>query len=584
MTRTGQIRRLRGWLWSARRPGAIYLLVTVLAGATTPALAWATKLLLDSLDHPRRELAVAALLLIIISLSAAIMPVLAGLASARLRHVLTEVAVKDTLVETERHSTLAELESPTWQYQIRAADIAARDAPMRLVQGVCGGIQAGITVTLFSVALWSIQPWMAAAVVVGGAPLWFVERHLATYAVGTTHATIPFERTHMLFAGLLWDPRVAPETKLFGSGPALLERSIAALRTSNRIQWRREKYQTFWKLASAAFMTLFVGIGLLLLVTQEPGPTPGEVTLFLAAVLATQQSVLALVEQLSGTREGLLALAQSSALMAPRSVGQTCLPKRPRRGLDVDSVVFRYNQGVDPVLDQVSLHIPPGNRIAVVGPNGAGKTSLLKVAAGLYPVESGTITYDGDPIADADVIRRITAVFQEPARYDLTVRENITISDQQGRERDPTMPARVVGLHDRITALPRGYETVLSRTVELGETQEVKTYFSGGEWQRVAMARALFRTQAQVLLLDEPAAHLDSVAANATVDLVKQWTDLDPIRSVLMVTHRLSHVVEFDQIYVMDQGRVVEKGTHCELLELGGSYARLWDAADSDIS
>lgn len=333
-----------------------------------------------------------------------------------------------------------------------------------------------------------------------------------------------------------------------------------------------------WGVGVGVSMALLLGLGLAQVLSRSERPTAGDVTLFLAAVVAMQQAVLALTDQVSMAGEGLLALRQSRQIVASPRASKPISPDVTAGangdGLRLENIVLRYPGSSRAALDGVSVHFFAGSMTAVVGANGSGKTSLLKVAAGLYAPESGTVSIAGMPIND-EANDRFTAVFQEPTRYDLSVAENIAISDH-GRKHDYVPAARTARLHGRIAALPQGYETVLSRSVELSGQVGESTYFSGGEWQRLATARALHRDRAGIFLLDEPAAHLDAAATSDTLDVIDAW--MSPSRCVVMVTHRLDHARRMDRIVVMEHGRIVEDGNHEDLMDREGTYSRMWEA------
>ncbi len=237
-----------------------------------------------------------------------------------------------------------------------------------------------------------------------------------------------------------------------------------------------------------------------------------------------------------------------------------------------EQVSFRY-PGTEPlVLDQVDLEIGSGEIVALVGLSGSGKSTLAKLAVGLYRPTTGRITWDGVDVADIDRAvywRSLSAVFQNYAEYGLTARENVALGDHH-RLHDVAAvaeAARRAGVAETIEALPGGYETLLNRSFDEGTT------LSKGEWQRLAVARAFFRDDAPVLLLDEPASALDPLAEQ---ELNRRLLDLCRGRSVLLISHRFSTVRTAHRICVLDGGRVAELGTHADLLAAGGVYAQLY--------
>jgi ATP-binding cassette subfamily B protein len=237
--------------------------------------------------------------------------------------------------------------------------------------------------------------------------------------------------------------------------------------------------------------------------------------------------------------------------------------------IDVD---FTYPGAGKPTLFDVSLHIAPGETVAVVGENGAGKTTLVKLIARLYDPDDGQILFDRINIRDlsTDYLHRtISFVFQHFGRYVATAGDNIAYGDWEALLDEPeavSQIARAAGIDRMIEAMPQQYETMLGR--EFGEYD-----LSGGQWQRLAIARALAR-RPSLLILDEPTANLD---AKAEFQLFSDFKNLAQKRTTILISHRFSTVSIADRIIVMDQGRVIESGTHDALIAQDGHYAMLYD-------
>lgn len=248
-------------------------------------------------------------------------------------------------------------------------------------------------------------------------------------------------------------------------------------------------------------------------------------------------------------------------------------PARIREGIRFNDVTFRYPGSARPAVQQLSLTLPAGRVVAIVGPNGAGKTTLVKLLLRFYDVEEGSITVDGIDLRDLalrDLRRLSTVLFQFPIRYHLPAAENIAVGDRQRPATPEALEAaaRGAGAHDLIAGLPEGYGTHLSKLFGPG------VELSGGQWQRIATARAYFR-ESPVIILDEPTSAMDSWAE---ADWFARLQQLARGRTSLVITHRFTIAMRADIIHVMDGGRIVESGTHAELLALKGLYARSWAA------
>jgi ATP-binding cassette subfamily B protein len=248
------------------------------------------------------------------------------------------------------------------------------------------------------------------------------------------------------------------------------------------------------------------------------------------------------------------------------------VPRPIQQGIEFRNVSFRYPDRDDWALRELNLTIRSGEKIALVGANGAGKTTLIKLLTRLYDPTEGQILLDGVDLRDYDLedLRlSIGVIFQDFVRYQVSARENIGFGQIKDLADEPRILAAAErgGADEVVERLPQGYDTLLGRWFEKGAE------LSGGQWQKIALGRAFMR-DSEVLVLDEPTAALD---AEREYEIFQRFRDLTAGRIALLISHRFSTVRMADRIVVIEGGRLTELGTHAELLELGGTYARLFN-------
>jgi ATP-binding cassette subfamily B protein len=237
-----------------------------------------------------------------------------------------------------------------------------------------------------------------------------------------------------------------------------------------------------------------------------------------------------------------------------------------------EGVSFTYPGATEPAVNDVSFHLRPGRSLALVGENGSGKTTLIKLLTRLYVPTAGRILLDGLDLGEwspAALRRRVGVIFQDFARYQLKVGENIGVGDvahfdDEARWREAAALSMAAPF---VEDLPEGYQTQLGKWFKDGRE------LSGGQWQKIALARAFIREGADILVLDEPTAAMD---ARAEAQVFEQFRDLARERMVILISHRFSTVRMADEILVIQGGRVLEQGNHESLMQLGGHYSHLF--------
>ena len=372
--------------------------------------------------------------------------------------------------------------------------------------------------------------------------------------------------------------RSGTELRLFGWGPKYRE-AFQTLRT--RLREGKTKLitrQTVAKLFAAGVALLTFGAVLAWLLGEAMGgrATLGDLALVYGAFSSGQGLMHALLASAGQIFTNVLFLRNLFEFLDLEPViGDPVDPRPPPAaltdGIWFCGVDFCYPGSERPVLEGFDLHIPAGKTVAIVGFNGAGKSTLVKLLCRFYDPDAGHIEWDGHDLRRfrlRDLRDRIAALFQSPLHYYETAGDNIALAlpEQQPTPEAIQRAARGAGADEVIESLPAGYAT------HLGKWFAVGAELSGGEWQRVALARAFLR-DAPLVILDEPTSAMDSWAEAAWLE---RFHALVRGRTAVVITHRFTTAMYADIIHLMDDGRIVESGTHDELVRRGGPYARSW--------
>jgi ABC-type multidrug transport system fused ATPase/permease subunit len=377
--------------------------------------------------------------------------------------------------------------------------------------------------------------------------------------------------------------RDAPkELRVFGLHTWVVERYVREWTAGFRAVWERRGNNVKWSILMGG-LQLVANVGAILLV----GRAALDGSLPLTEVATTVPAILAIGVSGNGygvvqVRRGLSAYRAMSELPGtiaerhpePSATAEHRIETMPAREIRFENVSFRYPGSDIDVLRGLDLTIHAHEALALVGVNGAGKSTLVKLLGGAYRPTTGRILVDGVDLADLDLSawqRRIAAIVQDFLRFPLSVTDNVVFGAVERADDDLTLArvARESGIDEVVRGLPDGWDTVLDKTFDGGVD------LSGGEWQRIALARALFAVHAGagVLVLDEPAAALD---VRAEAELVERYLELTSGVASLIISHRFSVVRNAHRICVLADGRIVEDGTHEQLLDRGGMYAAMF--------
>jgi ATP-binding cassette subfamily B protein len=564
------------------------VMVSVLGAGVPLAVAWSTKSVLDGVVAGAGfgELAGWAAALAAVGAVAAVLPQLNTYLNGELSRRSAVHSMERLYRAVGAFVGLGRFEDPHSLDRLRLADGSTR-APAQVVGAGLQVGQAALTVAGFVGALAILSPVMTAVVVVAAVPTLIAELALSRRRGAMLWEIGPAERKEFLYSDLLTTVNAAKEIRLYGLSDFLRSRMLLERRTADAARRAMDLRETGTQGGLALLSALVAGGGLVWAIraAAQGQLSVGDVALFVSGVAGVQGSVGGLISGFATGHHQLLVFDHYRLIVASGSDLPVPAAPRPvpglRRGIEFRDVWFRYSDDHPWALRGINLHIPHGRAVGLVGRNGAGKSTLVKLLCRFYDPTKGGIYWDGTDIRDLDpasLRARLAAVFQDYMEYDMTAAENIGIGDLAGmHDRDRVMAAGSrAGIHDKLVALPQGYDTLLTRMFTSSTDEgnpETGVVVSGGQWQRLALARALIRDEPDLMILDEPSAGLDAEAEAQIHDQLRRHR---AGRTSLLISHRLGTIRDADHIVVLDDGALIEQGRHTELMAHGGTYARLF--------
>jgi len=453
---------------------------------------------------------------------------------------------------------------------------ASREAPWRpnsILNNLVSMLRGLLSLLLMAGLILTLHWTLAVLLLVANIPGIWLRLYYADILYNFQRQQTPEARKSAYFNWLLTGDRPSRELRLFGLGNYFIslfrksflkqkEEEINIIRRRTVIEFVSNLFKASALLVSLLFIAHQTIIGKL---------SFGQMAMFLLAFRQGMIYIKDLFTSLAGLYEDSLFIGDTFEFLNLKenvtAAEPVIVPSLLKKGIVIDNLSFTYPGNNFRTISNVSFEIKKGEIIALVGPNGAGKSTLVRLLCRLYDSDSGNIKYDGIDIRNIDpeeYRKHFSIVFQDFMLYNLTAGENIRMGNIDEKSPDGRIKASAVttGVHDLIDNLPNGYETVIGNLFD--DSREL----SWGEWQKIALARALFR-DAPVLILDEPSSALD---ADTEYDIFSRFREIVKGRTSILISHRFTNVSLADRIIVLNKGVIAETGTHDELMKKSGIY------------
>ncbi|AEV87842.1 ABC transporter [Actinoplanes sp. SE50] len=573
--------------WAASRPATVAVIGLSAVASVLPATtAWFGKELIDELTRgPAAATGRATVFAVAAALAGAVFAGLAQLgtlAGAYLQRETNARIQERLFAAVNGFHGVRRFEDPAFRDRLELAGTGAQQAPESVTTMLSGTLRGVLTIAGYAGVLLTVWPPMLLLLALAAVPAFATYRRIGRRAAGVSESTVARIRRQLSYRMLMTEAVAAREVRLFGLGRLFAGRFAASLRETSGAELadRRRAAGAETLLSLAGAVVALAGTLVMIREVAAGRLSVGGFSLFTAAAIGVQGALTSVLSQIGmATRNLALFHHYAEVVGAAPDLADGDRPVAPLTdAVTLDDVWFRYDEDGPWILRGVTLRIPRGATVGLVGLNGAGKSTLVKLLCRFYDPQRGTVRWDGTDLRDlriAGLRRRLGAAFQDFVRYDLTAAENIGVGDVDRLDDRPAIraAARAAGIDAAVEALPKGYDTLISRIFLDGDDADEGVNLSGGQWQRLAVARALMREDCDLVILDEPNAGLD---ADADAEIQAALRAHAGDRTTLLVSHRLGTLRHADEIVVLSGGRITERGDHDTLLAAGGEYARLF--------